>query len=202
MLILRCVHVGQLPHPLPGAGLSGSCLSCEAPAQSQVQDDTRRNNNSGDSKPSSPGVSSRSKYPNVPVHTGLDAPASGPLSALFGASGGRRVSLSCALPASPRSKGDGRILGFVHLVPLGLGSVLLELHSQGVSPKGSRAQPSSSGATASASPKVPPGSHSRSLQRLAHSLWLTVPWSTLPLLVTPGSWVLHGPSCGSVQAPC
>ncbi|CAD7679431.1 unnamed protein product [Nyctereutes procyonoides] len=50
--------------------------------------------------------------------------------------------------------------------------------------------------------RLPPWSRSRAppscsgwpLQRLAHSLWLAVPWSTLPLLVTPGTWVLHDPS--------
>ena len=62
MLILRCVHLGELPIPLPGAGLSGSCLSCEALAQSQVQGETRRRNNSGGIQLSSPRVSSRSNY--------------------------------------------------------------------------------------------------------------------------------------------
>ena len=62
MLILRCVHLGELPSPLPGAWLSGSCLSCEAPAQSQVQGDTRRNNHSGGSQVSSSRVSSCSNY--------------------------------------------------------------------------------------------------------------------------------------------
>ena len=37
MLILRCVLLGELPRPLPGARLSGCCLSSEAPAQSQAQ---------------------------------------------------------------------------------------------------------------------------------------------------------------------
>ena len=44
---------GGAVQPLPGAWLSGSCSSCEAPAQSQVQGDTRRNNNSGSSQLSS-----------------------------------------------------------------------------------------------------------------------------------------------------
>ena len=30
VLILRYVHLGELPRPLPGAQLSGSCLSCQA----------------------------------------------------------------------------------------------------------------------------------------------------------------------------
>ena len=57
----RCVHLGELPSPLPGAGLSGSCLSYEAPAESLVKSDSRRNN-SGGGQVSSPGVSSRSNY--------------------------------------------------------------------------------------------------------------------------------------------
>ena len=31
MLSLRCVYPGELPRPLPGARLSGSCLSCKTP---------------------------------------------------------------------------------------------------------------------------------------------------------------------------
>ena len=66
MLILRCVHLEELPHPLPGAWLRGSCLSCEAPVPwrppSQAQGDTRRNNNSGGGQLPSPGVSSSSSY--------------------------------------------------------------------------------------------------------------------------------------------
>lgn len=58
VLILRCVYLGEMPHPLPGARLSGSCLSCEAPAQSQVQGDTRRRNSSGGGQLPSSGLSS------------------------------------------------------------------------------------------------------------------------------------------------
>ena len=32
VLILRCVHLREMPCPLPGVQLSGSCLSCEASA--------------------------------------------------------------------------------------------------------------------------------------------------------------------------
>ena len=59
MLILRCVHLGELASSLPGAWLSVICLSCEAPAKSQVQGGTKRNNNSGGGQLSSSGVSSR-----------------------------------------------------------------------------------------------------------------------------------------------
>ncbi|XP_072625070.1 uncharacterized protein [Canis lupus baileyi] len=36
LLIPRCVHLGELLSPLPGAWLSGSCLSCEAPGGTTV----------------------------------------------------------------------------------------------------------------------------------------------------------------------
>ena len=62
MLILMCVHLGELRSPMPGAKVNGSCLCCEATAQSQVQDDTRRNNHSGGVQVSSSGVSSYSIY--------------------------------------------------------------------------------------------------------------------------------------------
>ena len=61
MLILMCMHLGELPNPLVGVRLSGSCLSCEAPGQSQVQGDSR-SNNSGGGQLSNSGVSSRSNY--------------------------------------------------------------------------------------------------------------------------------------------
>ena len=63
-MILRCVHLGELPSSLPGAWFSGS-LSCEAPAQSQVQGDTRRRNNSCCGQLSSSGESCSSTGPAV-----------------------------------------------------------------------------------------------------------------------------------------
>ena len=50
VLILKCVHLRELPTPTPpGAQLSESCLICEAPVPwrpcpSQAQGNTRRNN--------------------------------------------------------------------------------------------------------------------------------------------------------------
>ena len=66
MLIVRCVPLGELLFSLPGALLSGSCLSCEAPvpwgpAPSQAQGDTGRNKTGG-CQLSSPGVCSSSNY--------------------------------------------------------------------------------------------------------------------------------------------
>ena len=97
---------GELSHTLPGARLSGSCLSCEAPVPwaprpSQAQGDTRRNNKTVLSQPSSPGVSSCSNYHSLPVCIGLDSPGMG--GAGLHSSGSpvaEASSLSCALPAS------------------------------------------------------------------------------------------------------
>ena len=113
----RCVHLGELPSPLSGAWLSGSCLSCEAPAQSQVQGNTRRNN-SGSGQLSSPGVSSHSNY-----HSSLSAGAwmlQGRGSPICTARGYpvAGVSLrSWALPASACPGGEPQILGCVTQCP-------------------------------------------------------------------------------------
>ena len=63
MLFLRCVYLVDLPHPLPAAGLTGSCLPHEAsvpwrPRLSQAQGETKRKNNNGEGQISSSGVSS------------------------------------------------------------------------------------------------------------------------------------------------
>ena len=52
MLNLRCVHLGELPRPLPGAWLNGAVYPVKplfpgSPTLSQTQGDTSRNNNSG-----------------------------------------------------------------------------------------------------------------------------------------------------------
>ena len=91
MLILRCVHLGELLSPLPGARLSGSCLSCEAPAQSQVQGNTRRNDSSGGGQLSSPRVSSCSNHHrSSPLGPGYSG-AVGHISAQLGLPGGRSI---------------------------------------------------------------------------------------------------------------
>ena len=112
MLILRCVHLGALPHPLPGARLSGSCLSCEVPVPwrplpSQAQGDASRNNHIGAGQLSSPGVSSRSNYRSLPVRTGLGAPGQGALTfTVRGHPEAAASSLCCALPASACLEGS------------------------------------------------------------------------------------------------
>ncbi|CAD7682381.1 unnamed protein product [Nyctereutes procyonoides] len=48
-----------------------------------------------------------------------------------------------------------------------------------------------------APPGCPPGMHFSPLLRSAHRLWRALPQGALPLLVTPGNWRLHCPSCKS-----
>ena len=137
VLILRCVHLGQLPRPLPGAWLSGSCLSCEAPVlwqprPSQAQGDTRRNTTTGSGQVSSPGVSSCSNYRSLPVSTYLDAPGAG--GALICTARGHPApgasSLSCVLPTLP-VPGGMQDPGLCPPVPWDSGPVPLESQSWG-----------------------------------------------------------------------
>ena len=89
---------GELPRLLPGVRLSGS-LSCEPPAQSQVQGDTRRDNNSAGSQLCSPGVSSRSNY-NSPQCAGPGCSRAGLLTCTALGLAARVTWLSWVLPAS------------------------------------------------------------------------------------------------------
>ena len=145
MLILRCVLLGELPRPLPGARLSGSSLSCEAPgpwqplvpggpAPSRAQGDTGRNNKTGSGQFCSPGVSSRSNYRSSQstgawmlrglgalICTGLDRPAAeGPL---------------CPVPSPPPPVPRGATdPGLCPPAPWSRGPVRLEWRSQGAQP--------------------------------------------------------------------
>ena len=111
MLILRCVHLRELPSPLPGVQLSGSCLSCEAPAQSQVQDDARRNNDSGRGQLFSPGVSSHSNYHSFHCAGAWMLPGwEAPICTAQGCPGAGASLLPCVLPAPP-VLGEPRIFG-------------------------------------------------------------------------------------------
>ena len=101
---------GELPRLLPGVRLSGS-LSCEPPAQSQVQGDTRRDNNSAGSQLCSPGVSSRSNY-NSPQCAGPGCSRAGLLTCTALGLAAGVTWLSRVLPASACS-GEQRILGCV-----------------------------------------------------------------------------------------
>ena len=67
VLILRCMHLRELPRPCQVYGSVGAVCPVRpllpgGPAQSQVQGDTRRNNNSVGGQFSSSGVSCRSNY--------------------------------------------------------------------------------------------------------------------------------------------
>ena len=124
VLILRCVHLVEMPSPLPGALLHGSCLSCEAPAQSGVKGDTSRNN-SGSGQLSSPRVKSRSNTGSSQSTGTWMLPGQGHQSVQLGAAAGASL-LSCVLPASA-CPGGCRILG---CVPRALGSGVLTVGIQ------------------------------------------------------------------------
>ncbi|XP_048963016.1 uncharacterized protein LOC125754597 [Canis lupus dingo] len=185
VLILRCVHLGELPSPLPGARLSGSCLSCEAPAQSQVQGDTRKNNNSGSGQLSSSGVSSSSNYRSshsagawmlrgrgVPICTAQGRPTAG------------ASLLSCVLPSLCLSRGECWILD---CVPQRSG--LWGLHRWNCAP-GPRSPlhvdplPEPQELLGGGDP---PGACSRSLGSSARAVWRALPWGAVPLLVPLGT---------------
>ena len=149
MLILRCVHLGELLSPLPGAWFSGSCLSCDSPApwqpclvpgtrlHQEVQQQWQR-------PAIQPRVSSSSNYHSLPVRRGLDAPGAG-VGALICTTQGCPVagksSLFCALPTSacPR-RNTGSPLG--HPGPCTPGPAL----PNAISPEGKGARPPLSGA--------------------------------------------------------
>ena len=81
VLILRCVHLGELlrPHRVPGsvgAVYPVRPLFLGGPPLSGTGD-TRRNNTAGGGQLSSPGVSSPSNYRSLLVHRGVDAPRAG-----------------------------------------------------------------------------------------------------------------------------
>ena len=138
VLILRCVHLGELPCPVPGPRLSGSCLPREAPvpwrpALSQEERQHRRQ----PAVLSSSGVSSRSNYRGLTVCTGLDAPG-------LGVPGGWRV-LAVRCPTRLRlSRGEYRIVGCVsppHTHPAPWGLRCWDRAPKAAAPEGFRAQP-------------------------------------------------------------
>ena len=143
MLILRCEHLREMLHPLPGARFSGSCSSCEAsvpwqPCLAQAYDETRRNNTTGGGHLSSSGVSSCSNYRSLPVHTGLDAQL---ICTARGCPTAGESSLSCALLASacPGGTQDRRL--YLHdALGSGWGLCCWNRTPRAEAPQGSRAQ--------------------------------------------------------------
>ena len=183
MLILRCVHLGELPCSPTGAGSVGAgypmrALSPGGPTPSQAHGDTRRNNSTGGSQLPSLGVSSHSNYHSLPVHTGLDALGVGALTTAWGPQqqerphcpGPSRLHLSwgkCRIPAvSPGI--------------LDPGPAPLESCSRGC---GSQRQQGTAPSTRSPHlthrllPEAPPGSSSP-LLRSAHGVWGALPGRT------------------------
>ena len=122
MLILRCVHLGELPaaispplrqlHSSVGTLYPVWSLFPGGPALSQAQGDTKRNNHTGGGQLSSPGISSSSNYCNLPVCTGLDAPGAGDadLHSLRGPSCSRDLAVLCP-PHLCQSRGECWIVG-------------------------------------------------------------------------------------------
>ena len=110
VLILRCVHLGALPRPLPGARLVGAVYHLRSlfpggPALFQAQGDTRRSNHTGGGQLSSPGVSSRSNYRSSQSALAWMLPGLGELhSPLLGAGlSGSCLSCEAPVPWQPRS---------------------------------------------------------------------------------------------------
>ena len=195
MLILRCVHLAELPSPLPGARLVGNCVSCEAPAQSQVQGDTRRNNHSGGGQLSNSGISFCFNYCISQLAGNLDALGMGGADLhSSGPPGGWSV-LTILGPLGLRlSQGKCRILDCVPQLPLALGPAPLESCSQG------HTAPSSCRAAASlvmqAAPENALATGSSPLGSLACSVWSTLPGVQVPVSV-PGSLRASPPLLGS-----
>ena len=133
MLIFRCVHLGELSCPLPGAQLRGAVYSMKplfpgGPALSQAQNETRRNNTDG-SLLSRPGVSFHSNYHSLPVRRGLDAPGVGGADLhSLGAPSSRRVLTVLCPPRFRLSWGEHRFL--CPPAPWDSETVLLESRSQ------------------------------------------------------------------------
>ena len=165
------MHLGELPSPLPGAGLSGSCLSYEAPAESLVKSDSRRNN-SGGGQVSSPGVSSRSNYHSSQsegawVLHRRAAPRAG------------ASLLPCVLSASACLRGECQILGCFPWCP-GIWGLCRWNHAPGpCSPLEAEPPPEPL--------LAPPGACCSPLGSSAHSMWRPLPWGAVPLLVPLGA---------------
>ena len=119
MLILRCVHLRELPRPCQVHGSVGAIYPVRpllpgGPAQSQAQGDTRRSNKSGGGRLPSSSVSSRSNYRSLPVRRDLDAPGAGGADLhSSGSPGGRSILAVLGPPDLPLSRGEHRILGCV-----------------------------------------------------------------------------------------
>ena len=147
MRTIRCVHLGDLPRPLPGAQLSGSCLSCEAPVPLAPLCPRHRviRGRTTLGAAVSPALESapRSSYLQLPVRTGLDAPGAGGADLhSLGAPG-----VHCPVPSLPPPVlGGTPDPGLCPLAPWAPGPVLLESRSRSAAPEGSRAQPPLPGA--------------------------------------------------------
>ena len=157
---------GSCPNPprrVPGSVGAGYLVRPVFPGSpaSPRHSDTRRDNPTGGSQLSSPGVSSRSNYHSLPVCNGLGAPGAAggaDLHSLGGPAAGVS-SRSCVLPASA-CPGRAQDPGLCPPALWDLGPALLESCSRG---RGSRRQ---QGAAPSAqSPRLTPGFSPRPRRR-------------------------------------
>ena len=136
MLILRCVHLGELPCSLPGARSVGAVylvrpLFLVGPALPQAQGDTARNK-TGRGQLSSPGFSSGSNYCSLPVHRGLDAlGAWGVDLHSLGAPGGRSIRAVLCPPGLRLSQRELPDPGLCSPAPWAPGHALLKSRSCG-----------------------------------------------------------------------
>ena len=112
MLILRCVHLGELPSPQWVPGSVGAVypvmpLFPGSPTLYQAQSDTRKNNHTDGGQLSSPEVSSRSYSCSSQSTLAWMLPECGVMTyTAQGCLGAGMFSLSCALSASTCPRGS------------------------------------------------------------------------------------------------
>lgn len=186
MLILRSEHLGELPvpclvHRSVGAVYPVRPLFPGGHAQSKAQGDTRRNNHTGGGQVPSPGVSSHSNY----------CSSQSPLAWMLRQQGApictargnwRRGVLAVLCPPHLCLSRESRILVCVPPAPWDTGPAPLESCSWPHSPLSCSRGPADA---LQPFTKLGPQGVARS------------PPGALPLLVTPGIWGLHYPSCSS-----
>ena len=195
-LTLRCVHLGGCPTPrwVPGsvgAGYPVRPLFPDGPTPSQAHGVTRRNNTTGGSQLSSPGVSSRSNHRSSLSTLAWMLPGCrGALTCTaLGRPGAGASSLSCVhLPPPPPVPGGS---GLCPPAPWAPGPALLELRSRGAAPEGSRCSPLRLEPPPDPRllPKAPPV-RLQPFTMLGPRCAVRSPRGAPPLLVTLGDWRL------------
>ena len=144
VLFLRCVDLGELPCALPGAWLSGSCLSCETPVplrplpfQHRVTPGARTTLVAA-SLPALESTSTVTKTVSQSTQAWMLWGWEAPICRARGHPAAGASSLSSSFPAFA-CPGGMQDPGLCLPAPWDLGLVLLEMCSQGVAPKCSSA---------------------------------------------------------------